>query len=147
MSLSEERDAERRHMILLAPLMIAANAIVFLGMLVLAAIGLNGGESLGIIPSSGDVNQQIVRDHLAESVPRDRYRIREWLPAAPLEGNLAATEGTRSPPVTEKGVAQRVKLAVYGPSGARQLDTVFWIQNGRVTRVTEADSGRAAQEL
>jgi hypothetical protein len=134
MSLAEDRRAERRRRMLLAPLIVAGNAFLFLCMVALGIIALHGDRRLGMSPLTGNADQRIVRDYLAETVPSYRYRIREWFPPKPLDGHLAAVRGRPAKPVTEKGVAQRVKLVFYGPSGARQLDTAFWVQNGRVTR-------------
>jgi hypothetical protein len=134
--------AERRRLMLLAPLMIAGNAFLFLCVAVLAIVGVNGGESLGVIPLGGDANRQVVREYLAERVPGYRYRICEWSPATPLEGNRSAAAGDLPDAVAGKGFAQRVKLVFYGPSGARELDTIYWIQNGRVTRTVAADRSR-----
>ena len=50
MNLAEEPQAERRRMSLLAPLMVAGNAFLLLCMAVLGIVGMNGGESLGLIP-------------------------------------------------------------------------------------------------
>ncbi len=145
MSFAEEPYAERRRRILLALPMVAGNALLFLCMVGLGIAALSGGKSLGIIPRGGDPSQRIVRDYLAERVPGSRYRIREWFPATPLEENLAAAPGNRSGLAAEKGLAQRVKLVFYGPSGARQLDTVYWIQNGKVTRKTQVDPSHLAR--
>ncbi|MHB1037209.1 MAG: hypothetical protein ACYC35_21560 [Pirellulales bacterium] len=147
MSTSEEREAGRRRMILLAPLMIASNAIVLLSIAGLLVLTLNGGENLGILPGGGDANHRIVEEYLAQRVPADAYRIREWFPAAPLEATDTAVASNVPKSATEKGVAQRVTLVHYGPNGARQVDTVFWIQDGTVTRVVEANRGRFAQCL
>jgi hypothetical protein len=147
MSSTNERQAERRRMILLAPLMIAANAFLLFCMVGLGVSTLNGGRGLGLIPLGGDENQQVVADYLAQKVPGYRYRIREWFPATPLEGDLIATADQRSESAPKKGFAQRVKLVFYGPNGARQVDTVYWIQNGRVTRTMAADPGGFAQGI
>ena len=146
MSLAEERDVERRRFILLLPLMIACNAFLFLCMVGLGIVGIGGGN-LHALALSGDGNQQIVRDYLAERVPGGKYRIRGWFPATGAEGNLRAIVGSQSEPVTDKGAAQGVALVFYGPGGARQLDTVYWIQNGKVTRTLEAGPSRFAREL
>jgi hypothetical protein len=123
MSYAEQRDVERRRWILLAPLMIAGNVFLLLCMVGLCIVAIGGVGSFGILPLGGDANQQIVKAYLAENLPSYRYRIREFFPAAPLEGK----------------VAQRVKLVFYGPNGARQLDTTYWIQDGKVTRRMESD--------
>ena len=146
MNLGEQRNAERHRMIRLAPLMVAANAFLFLAMLVLGMAALNGGESLGILALGNDANPRIVAQYLQRSVPSHTYRICEWFPAEPLHSGTAR-EGKPLHSLVDGGVSQRVKLTVYGPSGARNLDTVFWIQNGAVTRVTKTDPIRAAREL
>lgn len=123
MSFTEERNAERRRWMLLAPLMIAGNVFLLLCMVGLCIVAIGDVGSFGILPLGGDANQRIVKAYLAENLPSYRYRIREFLPATPLEGK----------------VAQRVKLVFYGPNGARQLDTTYWIQDGKVTRRMESD--------
>ena len=138
MNLTGERDAERRRMILLAPLMIVGNAFLLLCMMVLGAVAVNGGEGLGVLGPSGDANQRIVSDYLAQRVPGDEYRVCEWFPSEPLEGDFPAAGGNLSSRAAEKGFAQRARLAFYGPSGARQLDTIYRIQNGKVARITES---------
>jgi hypothetical protein len=137
MNLTEERDAPRRRMILLAPLMIVGNAFLYLCMIVLGAVAVNGGESLGILGPGGDANQRIVSGYLAQRVPSDSYRVREWFAPVPLNEDLPAVGGNQSTRAPGKGFAQRVKLANYGPSGARRLDTVYRIQNGKVTRIAQ----------
>ena len=138
MNLTEQREAERRRLILLAPLIVAGNAFLFACMAVLAVVALRGGESLGMVSLRSDANQRIVREFLKTRVPDDRYRIWEWFPAVPLEENAVAVSGNSPSPATAGGFAQRVKFVVYGPSGARPLDTVYWIRNGRISRIMEA---------
>jgi hypothetical protein len=145
MSSAEGRQAERRRLILLVPLMIAGNAFLLLCVAVLAVVGVNGGESLGIIPLGADANRQVVREYLGERVPGYRYRICEWFPATPLEGARSAKAADLPDAVAGEGFAQRVKLVVYGPSGAKELDTIYWIQNGRVTRTLAADRSRVSR--
>ncbi len=127
MNSAPEPQAEHGRMILFAPLVIASNALLLLGVAVLAAVGANGGEGLGLIPFRVDANRQIVREYLAERLPGDRYRICEWFPATPLEGDRPAAAGNLPDPAAGKGFAQRVKLVFYGPGGARQLDAIYWI--------------------
>jgi hypothetical protein len=146
MSYAGQPHAERQRIVFLAPLIIAGNALVFLSVAVLVIVGINGGESLGLIKLHADANRQIVRDYLAATVPGERYRIRQWFPATPLEEKRVPAAATQpaSAAATERGFAQRVTLVFYGPSGARELDTIYWIQNGRVTRAAAAeDSGVA----
>ena len=135
----QQQYTERRRMLLLAPLMVAGNGFLFLCMLGLCVVGLRGVATLGSISASRDADQQIVRDYLASTVPECRYRIREWLPVASVEGDLAAAAGSLAGATPEKGSAQRVQLVFYGPNGARQLDTIYWIQNGKVTRRVQVD--------
>jgi len=111
-------------------LVIASNALLFLCVAGLALVGVNGGEALGVIPHREDANRCAVRDYLAQRVPDYRYRIRQWFPATPLTGDRATAE---------KEFAQRVTLVLYGPSGAKQLDTTYRIQNGRVTGAVAAN--------
>ncbi len=138
MNLTEDRDAQRRRMILLAPLMIVGNAFLVLCMIVLGAVAVNGGESLGILGPGGDANQRIVSDYLAQRVASDTYRVREWFAPVPLKEDLPAVGGNQSTLAPGKGFTQRVRLAFYGPSGARQLDTIYWLHHGKVTRITQA---------
>ncbi len=146
MSHTDPRHAERRRAMRLAPLMVAVNAFLFLCMLGLGIGGLRG-ERVATVSPAGDAPQRIVRDYLAQRVPAHRYRIREWLPATPLSPHPVAAAGHLAEPPAERGVAQRVKLVFYGPTGARQLDTVYWVENGQVTRRMEADSAPPTQHL
>jgi len=146
MNLTGPPSAERRQMILLAPLVVAGNVFVLLCTAGLWIGSLRGSDGPVTSPPAADVNQRIVSDYLAQRVPSDRYRIRQWFPATPLRGNLTAAAGHPSEHGKEKVFAQRVRLVFYGPSGARQLDTVYWIENGQVVRKTEASHSRFAQE-
>jgi hypothetical protein len=146
MNLTDQPSADRRQMILLAPLIVAGNVFVLLCMAGLCIGALRGSDGPVTSPPGADVNQRIVSDYLAQRVPSDRYRIRQWFPATPLRGNLTAAAGNPSEHGKEKLFAQRVRLVFYGPSGARQLDTVYWIQNGEVVRRTDANHSRFAQE-
>ncbi|NUQ64078.1 MAG: hypothetical protein HUU20_16510 [Pirellulales bacterium] len=124
-------NTERRRTMLLVPCMVVCNLFLLLCMVGLGIVGLNGGKGLGVLSLGADPNQQIVEAYLAQRVPSDRYRIRQWFPSEPLDLGLAANTDTRSGPAA---FSQRVKLVFYGPNGARELDTVYWVQNGRVTR-------------
>jgi len=146
MKLTDTRDADRRRMILLAPLIVAANAFVLVcvaGLWLAALRGIGGPETAR---PGADANQRIVSDYIAQRVPSHRYRIRQWFPATPWEGKLTAAAGNSSDQGQETGFAQRVKLVFYGPNGARQLDTIYWIQNGQVVRKTAASHGRLGQQ-
>ncbi len=147
MSCHEDRDLERRRLLLLAPAMILANVLLFSGFILLAAGGLNGGRGLGIIPLGESPSHQVVEDYLAARIPRDRYRIREWYPPKPLAAPSGRSATDQSEPDAEAGVAQRVKLVFYGPNGARQLDTVYWVHNGRVARILPSSQTSLVREL
>ncbi len=146
MTLTNPRPSDRRRMILLAPLIVAGNVFVLAcvaGLCVGASRGPRGPESA---PPGSDANQRIVSQYLAQHVPSHRYRIRQWFPATPWPGKTTAATGGASDQGQETGFAQRVKIVFYGPNGARQLDTIYWIRNGQVVRKTEADDGRFGQE-
>ena len=123
MSYTEEQNVERRRWVRLVPLMVAGNVFLVLCMVGLCIVAIGEVGRFGILPLGGDANQSVVKAYLAESLPSYRYRIREFLPATPLDGK----------------VAQRVKLVFYGPNGARQLDTTYWIQDGKVPRRMGSD--------
>jgi hypothetical protein len=125
-------------MFLFLPLLIASNAFLFLCLVGLGIVGI-GGERAGILAWGNETNERIVRDYLAERIPSDRYRIVQFYPVASLDGDVADDTGERSATTGDRGFVQGVKLAFYGPGGARQLDTVYWIQNGKVTRTMVAE--------
>lgn len=142
MSTNEQRQNERGRNILLVPLMIASNLFLFACMLGLGIAALRGGNA-AVAAKNGDTSQQAVAEYLAENVPQDSYRIRQWFPAVPVE--QSAVEAGRSAPAADKVTAQRVQVVFYGPKGARQLDTVYWVQNGKVTRTMTAYQNRFSQ--
>jgi hypothetical protein len=107
-------------------LMIAGNAFLLVCMVGLGVAAL--GERVAV--SSGDSPQQVVKAYLASKMPEYRYRICQWYAPEPLPaGDAVGGEDS-----ADSGVAQRVKLVFYGPQGARQLDTVYVIRDGKVTR-------------
>ena len=138
MSLPTKRHVERRQMLFFVPLLIASNTFLLLCLVGLGVVAIGGGR-LGILASGGDRNERIVRDYLAERIPSYRYRIDEFYPATSLDDNLADGLGSCSDTAKDRGFAQGVKLVFYGPGGAKQLDTVYWVQNGKVTRTMEAE--------
>jgi hypothetical protein len=87
------------------------------------------------LPGDNAALHQAVEAHLAARLPDYRYRIREWFPPATVD----TAKGT-------KEVAQRVTIVFYGPSGPRDLDTVFWVENGRVSHTTGLNPNQLAQE-
>jgi hypothetical protein len=146
MTCLNERDAEKRRVNTLAPLMIACNALLFCCMVGLAVNAFSRSDG-GIADEQTASPQRVVKDYLAQRVHSERYRVREWYPAVPLNGNPATVAAHPSQPPADNGVAQRVKLVVYGPHGARQVDTTYWIQDGRVIRTLEAHPGYMEQQL
>ncbi|NLX99605.1 MAG: hypothetical protein GXY83_26005 [Rhodopirellula sp.] len=127
--------------------MIAGNGLLFLCLILLGLTGLNGGRCLGILPLGSNPSQQVVESYLAEQVPADCYRIREWYPPEQLGTSADKGLADRTDRDADGGVAQRVRFVFYGPSGARQLDTVYWVKNGRVARVLPADGSQPRQML
>jgi len=146
MKLTDTRDADRRQMILLAPLVVAGNAFVLVCVAGLCLGSLRGTDGRETAPPGADANQRIVSQYIAQHVPSYRYRIRQWFPATPWPGKLAAAAGNPADQGQETEFAQRVQLVFYGPNGARQLDTIYWIRGGQVIRITEAGHGRFVQE-
>ena len=118
-------------------LMIAANAFLLLCMVGLGVMAL-GERAVG---SSDDSPQQVVKAYLDSKMHEYRYRICAWYAPEPVSaGNAEDSAGDR-------GVAQRVKLVFYGPHGARQLDTVYVIRDGKVTRRMEPDHPDFVRDL
>ena len=146
MNAVEEQRTQRRRMVLLAPLIVGANALLLLGMVGLCFSALRASPDLEMLPAGLDADQRIVNDYIADSVPSHSCRVRQWFPARSLEGCLTDIACARWEPVAEQGLAQRVKLEVCGLHGPTQLDMVYWVQDGKVTRGVEKDHFRFAGE-
>jgi hypothetical protein len=146
MSTADVEHGERRRVGFLAPLMIGANAFLFLCMGALCVLTFRGGNGAGIISTPVDPNAQVVKEYIAAAVPSDSYHIREFFPATPLEGSETKTASHGWVPVSGQGFVQRVKLDFYAPGGARPLDIVCWIQHGKVTNCMQSDQFRFAGE-
>jgi hypothetical protein len=136
----------RQRMTWLVPLMLAANLFLLSCVLGLGVMTIRGLARGAAAPSYDD-SRQAVADYLAEHVAGHRFRVRQWYPAEPLEGAAAALAADRSAAALPQGFVQRVQIEFYGPSGTRQLDTVYWVQNGQVTRIMPADPGPVARSL
>jgi hypothetical protein len=139
----EPHRTERRPHPLLVALMVASNAFLLLCMVGLGVAALGDRTS----PSNSQTSQKAVKAYLASKMPDYRYRIREWYPPMPLAGEASATADETSESAADGGVAQRVKIVFYGPHGAKQLDTVYWVRDGKVTRRTEADHPDFVRDL
>jgi hypothetical protein len=135
---------ERRPHLFFVAIMVATNAFLLLCMVGLGLVALGERTS----PSSGQTSQEVVKAYLASKMPDYRYRIREWYAPEPLAGDSSVIADDESPePVADRGVAQRVKVVFYGPQGAKQLDTVYWVRDGKVTRRVEAGHPEFVRDL
>lgn len=129
---TEPNHGKRRPNPLSVVLMVACNAFLLLCMVGLGFVALTGGSSSG-----RQTSQEVVKAHLASKLPDYRYRIREWYAPEPLASDSSIADES-SAPAADRGVAQRVKVVFYGPHGAKQMDTVYWVRDGKATLRTEA---------
>ena len=145
MTRSQDREIRRRRLIYLAPLMIACNGLVLLCIvgLVLGALGVRAPAALSL---RKDATRQAVGACLAQTFAADQYQVWNWFPAKPLNGYVRTGFGNAWRPVHEKGVAQRVRLKWFGPQGAKRLDLVCWVQDGKVVRKVPSDCFRFADQ-
>ena len=124
-------------------LMVAANALLLVCMVGLGVTAL--GERAAT--ATNDSPQQIVKSYLASKLPDYRYRICQWYAPEPLPAGDSASSDDDSGMAADRAIAQRVKLVFYGPHGARELDTVYVIRDGKVTRRMEPEHPDFVRDL
>ncbi len=146
---SGRQSTECRRLAFVVPL-VGVNVLVFL---CFVGLLINGISRFGVIVDGAgpkvaaadiDPNTQAVKDYLARRMPGDDYRIRTFFPATPLEGHLTDVADLGWQPIEEKGVAQRVKIDFYAPGRPKQLDVVYWVQDGKVVKCMDAEHFRTA---
>jgi hypothetical protein len=136
----------RRPNFLIKTLMVVTNVALLLGIAGLTLTAMQGGK-LGLVSIGQDANQQIVKDYLAQNVLPGIYRVRQWYPAETLDVSRTGLIGHHAEQAPAPVVAQRVTLMIYGPRGARQVDSVYWIQDGHVTRSTQLDRSPLLRQI
>jgi hypothetical protein len=126
--------------------MIACNVFLMACLAGLGVFAARGGTSLHWLSRQAGASHQVVEDYLAARLPEHQYRIRQWFPATPLDEEVAGAPVVHFASAPGPKVAQRVKLVFYGPAGPRQVDTVFWLQNGQVVGRMDTRPNSSARE-